>query len=68
MRRTSVGAVIGDKPTARERVRPRASDDRIVRLIDVISVAAWEQRGMRPANVSIASVMLKPGGLRPKIK
>ena len=68
MRRTSVADVIEDKRTARERVRPRASDDRIVRPINVISVAARERRDMRPANVSIASVVLKPSTSTPQNK
>lgn len=68
VRRTSVIDVIEDKRTARERVRPRASDDRIVRPINVISVAARERRGMRLANVSIASVVLESSHPLPKIK
>ena len=68
VRRTSVADVIEDKRTARERARPRAGDDLIVRLINVISVAARARRGMRLANASIASVMRTPGGPRPKIK
>jgi hypothetical protein len=54
--------------TARERVRPRASDDLIVRPINAISVAARERRGMRRANVSIASVVLEASHPLPKIK
>lgn len=68
MRRISVADVIEDKRTARERARPRAGDDLIVRPINVISVAARERRGMRPANASIASVTREPGGPRLKIK
>lgn len=68
VRRTSVVDVIEARRTARERVRPRASDDRIVRPINVISGAARARRGMPRANASIASVVRRPGGLCPKIK
>lgn len=68
VRRISVVDVIEDKRTARNRVRPRASNDRIVRPINVISGAARERRGMRLANASIASVVLEASHPLQKIK
>lgn len=65
-RRTSVVDVIEDKRTARKRVRPRASDDLIVRPINVISVAALERHGMRLANASIASATIEASHLLSK--
>mgnify|MGYP006196243221 CR=1 FL=1 len=54
--------VIEARRTARRRVRPRASNDCIVRPINVISAAVRVRRGMRPVNVSIASAVRTPGG------
>lgn len=62
VRHTSAAAVIEARRTARRRVRSRASNDRIVRPINVISAAVRVRRGMRPVNVSIASVVRTPGG------
>lgn len=68
VRRSSVVDVIEDKRTARKRVQSRASNDRIVRPINVISGAARVRRGMRLANASIAGVMLEASHPLPKIK